>query len=152
MVFLANILFSACVLPSVMGLILNTPAGATDDATVVVTWTTVATDPKFSLLLVSATEAFDVAQGIDPTTLNTTVGLGNIPPGAGYKLQAVVADDIDTVPQHIGRIRRQRRWYCTSCCCGRRKGKREGRQGGESGCRKIARQEARCSRKTSSAR
>ncbi|KAJ6631897.1 hypothetical protein B0H10DRAFT_1529 [Mycena sp. CBHHK59/15] len=97
MVFLASTLFAACVLPSVMGLTLNTPAGAVEDGTVAVTWTTVATDPKFSLLLVSPTEAFDVAQGIDPTTLSDTVALGNIPPGSGYTLQAVVADDINTV-------------------------------------------------------
>ncbi|KAJ6528008.1 hypothetical protein DFH09DRAFT_161993 [Mycena vulgaris] len=152
MVFLANILFSACVLPSVMGLTLNTPAGATDDATVVVTWTTVATDPKFSLLLVSATEAFDVAQGIDPTTLNTTVGLGNIPPGAGYKLQAVVADDIDTALSTSGGFAVSAAGTAPPAAAGEGKGKGKGGQGGESGCRKIARQEARCSRKTSSAR
>ncbi|KAJ7692572.1 hypothetical protein B0H17DRAFT_1061301 [Mycena rosella] len=93
MVF-ASILL-AFVLPSVMGLTLNTPTGAADEGNLAVTWTTIATDPKFSLLLVGKTESFDVAQGIDPTTLNTTVALGEIPAGT-YTLQAVNADSITT--------------------------------------------------------
>ncbi|KAJ7501243.1 hypothetical protein B0H11DRAFT_757026 [Mycena galericulata] len=68
-----SILFSAaaCVLPSVMGLTLNTPTGTDADGVLNVTWTTVA-------------------------TLAESVSLGSIPPGT-YKVQAVVGDDIATV-------------------------------------------------------
>ncbi|KAJ6533900.1 hypothetical protein DFH09DRAFT_1406108 [Mycena vulgaris] len=98
MLSLTNVLFaSVLVLPSAMGLTLNTPTGAAAEGTVLVTWSTVATDPKFSLLLVDQQnkETFDVAQGIAPTALNTTVALGAVPPGT-YTLQAVEADSINT--------------------------------------------------------
>lgn len=45
MVFAATILFAACAVSSVMGLTLDTPTAAAEDGNVVVTWTTVATDP-----------------------------------------------------------------------------------------------------------
>ncbi|KAJ7452612.1 hypothetical protein FB451DRAFT_1409301 [Mycena latifolia] len=100
MSFLASLLLvSVLGVPSVMGLTFDTPAAAVQDGTVAVTWTTEATDPKFSILLIGSgadPETFDVATGIDPTTLKTTVGLGFVPPGS-YTLQAVNAGDIDTV-------------------------------------------------------
>jgi len=69
----------------------------------VVTWTTVATDPKFSLLLNNANgETFDAAQGIAPSPVtNDTVALGEVPPGT-YTLTAVQADDIETVLSTTG--------------------------------------------------
>jgi len=91
-----SILSIAFVLPSVMGLTLNTPANAVAGGSLAVTWKTQAGDPKFSLILQGPTESIDLAQGIDPTTLNDTVALGSTPPGSGYVLNAVVADDIET--------------------------------------------------------
>jgi hypothetical protein len=98
MVFVkASILFSAaaCVLPSVMGLTLNTPTGADADGVLNVTWTTVASDPVFALELVGPV-SIDAATGVQPATLAESVNLGSIPPGT-YKVQAVVGDDIATV-------------------------------------------------------
>jgi len=91
-----SILSIAFVLPSVMGLTLNTPANAVAGGSLAVTWQTQAGDPKFSLILQGPTESIDLAQGIDPTTLNDTIALGSTPPGSGYVLNAVVADDIET--------------------------------------------------------
>ncbi|KAJ7021952.1 hypothetical protein C8F04DRAFT_1402655 [Mycena alexandri] len=90
MVFTRILLASACVLPSVMGLTLNTPVTTDEDGTLAVTWTTAAGDPTFALELVGASSTFDVATGVVPTTLSSNVGLGQIPPGT-YKLQAVTA-------------------------------------------------------------
>ncbi|KAJ7473117.1 hypothetical protein B0H11DRAFT_2195725 [Mycena galericulata] len=98
MVFVkASILFSAaaCVLPSVMGLTLNTPTGTDADGVLNVTWTTVASDPVFALELVGPV-SIDAATGVEPATLAESVNLGSIPPGT-YKVQAVVGDDIATV-------------------------------------------------------
>ncbi|KAJ7499778.1 hypothetical protein FB451DRAFT_1549306 [Mycena latifolia] len=104
MVFLAStVLIGAYVLPSVMGLTLNTPTGAAADGLLAVTWTTVKGDPKFSMLMTDSAngEAFDIATGIDPTTGNTTVGLGFVPPGQ-YTLEAFNADDLETVLSTTG--------------------------------------------------
>jgi len=95
MVFFVSILL-AFVLPSVMGLTLNTPSGAVAGGTLLVTWTTVAGDPTFSLLLVNAQESIDLAQGIAPSALNDTVGLDQALSGS-FSLQAVAADNIGTV-------------------------------------------------------
>ncbi|KAF7368698.1 hypothetical protein MVEN_00194400 [Mycena venus] len=92
--FAASILFT-CVLPSVMGLTLDTPAATDADGTLLVTWKPVKGDPAFTLILDGAINV-DIATGIKADAGNTSVGLGFVPPGS-YKLQAVVADDIDTV-------------------------------------------------------
>ncbi|KAJ7076194.1 hypothetical protein B0H15DRAFT_955873 [Mycena belliarum] len=96
MSFLASILLASAV-GSSMGLKLNVPTGVVSDGTFTASWTTVAGDPKFSMLLIDSTgETFDIATGIDPTTLNTTVGLGFVPAGS-YTLQAFNAGDISKV-------------------------------------------------------
>jgi hypothetical protein len=96
MVFIAtSFILAACLLPSAMGLTLNTPAGTDADGQLDVTWTTVSTDPVFAIELVGPV-SIDAATGVVPSTLKETVNLGSIPPGT-YKLQAVVGDDIATV-------------------------------------------------------
>jgi len=97
MVFVSASLFLlASVLPSVMGLTLDTPADTESNGAIAVTWKTVAGDPKFSLLLVDQDnkESIDAQTGIDPTLLKQTVNLGTVTPG-NYILQAVNADDIE---------------------------------------------------------
>jgi len=94
MVFVASILF-ACVLPSVMGLKLNTPADTDAFSALNVTWTTQAGDPTFALLL-AGEAGIDIATGVNPAALAESVELGDVPPGT-YTLQAVVGDDIDTI-------------------------------------------------------
>jgi hypothetical protein len=86
-----------------MGLTLNVPTFAEAEGNMVVTWSTVATDPKFSLLLNNANgETFDAAQGIAPSPVtNDTVALGQVPPGT-YTLTAVQADDIEKVLSTTG--------------------------------------------------
>jgi hypothetical protein len=96
MVFVASILFAASmVLPSVMGLTLNTPANTAEDGTMLVTWTPAAGDPTFALLL-DGPISIDAATGVNPTLGNTSVALGQVPPGT-YTLQAVTGDAIGTV-------------------------------------------------------
>jgi hypothetical protein len=99
MVFVASILFAASmVLPSVMGLTLNTPAGTTEDGTLAVSWTPATGDPTFALVMTNTgtKEAIDVATGLVPTALNSSVALGQVPPGT-YTLEAVQGDAIGTV-------------------------------------------------------
>jgi hypothetical protein len=96
MVFVASILFAASmVLPSVMGLTLNTPANTAEDGTMLVTWTPATGDPTFALLL-DGPISIDAATGVNPTLGNTSVALGQVPPGT-YTLQAVTGDAIGTV-------------------------------------------------------
>ncbi|KAJ7466167.1 hypothetical protein B0H11DRAFT_2284634 [Mycena galericulata] len=96
MVFIAtSFILAACLLPSAMGLTLNTPAGTDADGVLDVTWTTVSTDPVFAIELVGPV-SIDAATGVVPSTLKESVNLGSIPPGT-YKLQAVVGDDIEKV-------------------------------------------------------
>ncbi|KAJ6483082.1 hypothetical protein C8R45DRAFT_1075443 [Mycena sanguinolenta] len=96
MVFIASILFAASfVLPSVMGLKLNTPANTAEAGTLLVTWTPAKGDPTFALLL-DGPISIDAATGVNPTAGNTSVALGQVPPGT-YKLQAVTGDAIGTV-------------------------------------------------------
>ncbi|KAJ6537801.1 hypothetical protein B0H19DRAFT_374158 [Mycena capillaripes] len=78
-----------------MGLTLNTPVTTDADGTLEVTWTTVAGDPTFALEL-NGPINIDVATGLAPAALKSSVGLGQIPPGT-YTLQAVVGDDIEKV-------------------------------------------------------
>ncbi|KAJ7186047.1 hypothetical protein C8R46DRAFT_1289515 [Mycena filopes] len=93
MLFNAFILLAcASALPSALGLTLDTPVNTDADGNLAVTWTA---DPTFALKLVGPI-SIDIATGVDPAELSTTVGLGQIPPGK-YKLQAVVGDDIDQV-------------------------------------------------------
>ncbi|KAJ7607970.1 hypothetical protein FB45DRAFT_1011176 [Roridomyces roridus] len=97
MVFVSASLFLlASVLPSVMGLTLDTPADTESNGAIAVTWKTVATDPKFTILLVDQDnkESIDAQTGVDPTLLKQTVNLGTVTPG-NYILQAVNADDIE---------------------------------------------------------
>ncbi|KAJ7302664.1 hypothetical protein DFH08DRAFT_904899 [Mycena albidolilacea] len=94
MVFIASILF-ACVLPSVMGIKLDTPKDTAADGTLLVTWKPAATDPTMALVL-DGPISIDIATGVAAAAGNTSVGLGNIPPGT-YKLQAVVGDALETV-------------------------------------------------------
>jgi len=99
MVFVASILFAAsCVLPSVMGLTLTTPAGTTEDGTLAVSWTPATGDPTFALVMTNTAtkEAIDVATGLVPTALNASVALGQVTPGT-YTLEAVQGDAIGTV-------------------------------------------------------
>ncbi|KAJ6516712.1 hypothetical protein C8R47DRAFT_1088113 [Mycena vitilis] len=96
MFFRSTLLFGAAVvLPSVMGLTLDTPVTTDADGTLEVTWKTVASDPAFTLLL-KGPITIDIATGIAPATLKSSVGLGQIPPGK-YTLEAVNADDIEEV-------------------------------------------------------
>ncbi|KAF9065051.1 hypothetical protein BDP27DRAFT_1332646 [Rhodocollybia butyracea] len=98
MVFFVSLLsLASLALPSVMGLTLNTPTDAVAGSTLNVTWTTVASDPTFSLLLNTGNESLDVAQGIAPSALTDTIGLGEGLAAGSYTLTAVAADDIDTV-------------------------------------------------------
>ncbi|KAJ6550257.1 hypothetical protein B0H19DRAFT_187629 [Mycena capillaripes] len=94
MVLVASILL-AFVLPSVMGLQLDTPVTTDADGSLEVTWKTDCGDPAFTLILDGPIN-IDIATGIKPEDLKTSVGLGQIPPGT-YTLQAVVADDIEKV-------------------------------------------------------
>ncbi|KAJ7714477.1 hypothetical protein DFH07DRAFT_785770 [Mycena maculata] len=96
MVFItaASILF-ASVLPSVMGLTLNTPADTTADGVLAVTWSTVSTDPVFALFL-SGPEGVDIATGVEPSALSANVTLGSVAPGT-YTVTANTGDDIETV-------------------------------------------------------
>ncbi|KAJ6483081.1 hypothetical protein C8R45DRAFT_1099396 [Mycena sanguinolenta] len=96
MVFIASILFAAsCVLPSAMGLTLNTPTNTAEAGNLLVTWTPAATDPTFAILL-KGPISIDVATGVKPALGNTTVALGQIPPGT-YTVEAVTGDAIGTV-------------------------------------------------------
>nr|GAT51137.1 predicted protein [Mycena chlorophos] len=97
MVFVSASVLSlaALLLPSAMALTLNTPADVDADGTLLASWTPAAGDPTFALLL-SGPVSIDIATGVNPTSLNESVVLGDIPAGT-YKLQAAVGDDIDKV-------------------------------------------------------
>ncbi|KAJ7795139.1 hypothetical protein B0H14DRAFT_3496322 [Mycena olivaceomarginata] len=78
-----------------MGIKLNTPKDTAADGTLLVTWKPAATDPTMALVL-DGPISVDIATGVVSAAGNTSVGLGNIPPGT-YKLQAVVGDALETV-------------------------------------------------------
>ncbi|KAJ7795142.1 hypothetical protein B0H14DRAFT_2621275 [Mycena olivaceomarginata] len=94
MVYYASILL-ASILPAVMGIKLNTPVDTAADGTLLITWTPAATDPTMAMVL-DGPISVDIATGVASAAGNTSVGLGNIPPGT-YKLQAVVGDDLATI-------------------------------------------------------
>ncbi|KAJ7795148.1 hypothetical protein B0H14DRAFT_3496330 [Mycena olivaceomarginata] len=94
MLYIASILLASA-LTSVMGIKLNTPADTAADDTLLITWTPASTDPTMAMVL-DGPISVDIATGVASAAGNTSVGLGNIPPGT-YKLQAVVGDDLETV-------------------------------------------------------
>ncbi|KAJ6472863.1 hypothetical protein C8R47DRAFT_1324535 [Mycena vitilis] len=96
MFFSSTLLFGAAVvLPSVMGLTLDTPVTTDADGTLEVTWQPADADPAVTLLL-KGPISIGIATGIAAATAKASVGLGQIPPGK-YTLMAVNADDIETV-------------------------------------------------------
>ncbi|KAJ7302676.1 hypothetical protein DFH08DRAFT_72095 [Mycena albidolilacea] len=94
MLYIASILLASA-LTSVMGIKLNTPADTAADDTLLITWTPASTDPTMAMVL-DGPISVDIATGVASAAGNTSVGLGNIPPGT-YKLQAVVGDDLETI-------------------------------------------------------
>eukprot|EP00918_Siedleckia_nematoides_P034744 GHVU01075534.1.p1 GENE.GHVU01075534.1~~GHVU01075534.1.p1 ORF type:complete len:190 (+),score=28.44 GHVU01075534.1:84-653(+) len=98
MVFISSILFAtALVLPSVMGLTLNTPTGVVAGEAFNITWTTQSGDPTFSVNLVGPTETIDAIDGLAPSALTAEIGLGEGTAPGQYTLQAFPADNIGSV-------------------------------------------------------